>query len=291
MTKENKKTRKPVLINFHLHSTGSDGRLTPEQVVQEAVAAGINYMCFTDHYPEPGGGLEKGWKSDIFHSEEYKKEIKRLQEAYKNQIDIGFGVELDWFEEFQDWTKKEIAKNNFDFVIGSIHKLPLNGKYYSFDFGEAHPEKYDEVASVFGSVENLVRAYYEQLRLLIKSGMYDSVGHLDYIKRYNRDERLFSESTDFYKNEITKTLDEIAKTGMAMEINLRGLTKAIRVQYPSLWILKEARKRNIPITIGTDAHSQGQVADILEKGYELARQAGYKEIVRFKARKRVSIPI
>jgi histidinol phosphatase-like PHP family hydrolase len=40
----------PIKINFHMHSTGSDGKMKPEEVVQEAIAAGIKYMCFTDHY-------------------------------------------------------------------------------------------------------------------------------------------------------------------------------------------------------------------------------------------------
>lgn len=37
------------LVDFHLHTTASDGRRTPEQVVEQAVAAGLCRMAVTDH--------------------------------------------------------------------------------------------------------------------------------------------------------------------------------------------------------------------------------------------------
>jgi predicted metal-dependent phosphoesterase TrpH len=35
--------------DLHLHSTASDGRLTPAQVVQEAARRGLNFIALTDH--------------------------------------------------------------------------------------------------------------------------------------------------------------------------------------------------------------------------------------------------
>lgn len=55
--------------------------------------------------------------------------------------------------------------------------------------------------------------------------------------------------------------------------------------------MRGAKKRNIPITIGSDAHRTCQVGENLDKAYEIAKQAGYTEIVRFKARKRISMPL
>lgn len=198
---------------------------------------------------------------------------------------------MDWLDEFKDWIKQEIEKNKFDYVLGSIHLLRLGENYHSFDFGDGKDDKFLEVAQKFSSIEKLIHEYYRQLGLMIKSGMYDSIGHFDYVKRYNTNEEIFSESTEFYRNEVLETLEELAKSGMAIEINMRGLMKSGKAQYPSMWILQEARKRNIPLTIGTDAHKVGEVGDLIDQAYDLARQAGYKEIVRFKARKMISIPI
>ena len=44
---------------------------------------------------------------------------------------------------------------------------------------------------------------------IIKSGIYDSVGHLDYIKVYNEKQDLFSEQDNWYKKEVLGCLDLI----------------------------------------------------------------------------------
>jgi len=279
-----------IKINFHVHSTGSDGKVSPEEVVKEAIDANIDFICFTDHYKNPKDNATI-WSRDKFFSKEYIAEVKRLQKAYNNKIDISFGVELDWYEKHQEWLKSEIAKNKFDYVLGSVHFLPLNDSYYAFDFGDGKDEQFMQIAEKFGSVENLIHEYYNQLRLMIKSKMYDAVGHFDYIKRYNTNEKIFSENSDFYKKEVITTLKELAKSGMAIEINLRGFAKSVQIQYPNLWILKEAEKQKIPLTIGGDSHKSGEIGQYLKQGYELAKQAGYKEIVRFKARKKITIPL
>lgn len=282
--------KKRTLINFHIHSTGSDGKLTPEEVVKEAIRAGISYMCFTDHYKQPDH-IDPKWNTDGFHSEIYVKEVKRLQKEYQSKINISFGAEFDWLENYRAWTINEIKKQKYDYLIGSVHLLYHPERYHSLDNGKDGKNKWLDSAKHFGDVENIVKEYYKQVRLMAKSGLFDSIGHFDVIKLYNKDPSLFLEDSDWYRQEIGKTLDEVAKARMAIEINIRGFYKTIGIQYPSFWILQEARKRNIPITIGTDAHSAGQVNQDLDRAYDIARQAGYSEIVRFKARKMIPVKI
>ena len=280
----------PILINFHVHTTGSDGTLTPEEMVKEAIKEGIKFMCFTDHFELPDKKKLFNAKHD-FHTPEYVKEIRQIQKEYKNKIDISFGGEFDWLPPYQEWLKKEIKKEKYDYVIGSVHFLEKDGQYYSYNFGGAHGHLWGKNAEIFGGTKGFIKEYYNQVRLLAESGIYDSIGHLDAIRIYNKDSILFSEDESWYKEEVIKTLDVIAKAKMVMEINVRGLVKTSAVQYPSFWIIKEAKKRNIPITIGTDAHNTLEIGENLNKAYELAKKAGYSEIVRFKDRKRIIIPI
>jgi histidinol-phosphatase (PHP family) len=273
-----------------MHSIGSDGHDQPEEVVQEAIKAGISYMCFTDHYFYPKGDYFKGHRESFF-SADYIKEVKRLQEFYKEQIDISFGTEMDWLPTHIDWTKNEIKKHNFDYVMGSLHSLQIKGNYCFLFYGENWKQGWLDDAKKAESPQKFVEQYYTQLRKMIKSGLFDSVGHLDLIKYYNKGNFFFSESSDWYKKTVLKTLDAINKSNIVLELNSHGIIKPTGEQYPSPWILEEARKRNIPITIGTDSHRLEQIGLDLDKAYELARQAGYSEIVRFKARKRIIIPI
>ena len=38
-----------MLVDLHTHSTFSDGRYTPTQLVQEAMAKGLTVLAITDH--------------------------------------------------------------------------------------------------------------------------------------------------------------------------------------------------------------------------------------------------
>lgn len=110
---------------------------------------------------------------------------------------------------------------------------------------------------------------------------------MDYIKVYNENQDLFSENSDWYKKEILEILDLIKKNKMALEINHGGIRKC-KAAFPSLWILKEAKKRNIPITLGIDAHLAEHFNNaFMNQLIQIAKQAGYNSATRFKNRKMV----
>ena len=46
-----------MLVDLHMHSTFSDGRYTPTQLVQEAVAKGLKVIALTDH--DSWNGIEE----------------------------------------------------------------------------------------------------------------------------------------------------------------------------------------------------------------------------------------
>jgi histidinol-phosphatase (PHP family) len=273
-----------------MHSTGSDGNLTPQEVVKEAIEQGIHFMCFTDHYRRPSE-LDSCWDTSKFHPKEYVKDIRSLQKKYKDKIDISFGAEFDWLPNDIDWLKNELSKEDYDFAIGSVHLFFKGKQVIPFMFSNGEGEQWVLAAKEFGGNKEMVKEYYKEMRAMIKSKIFDSVGHFDVIKIHNKDSMLFSENEDWYKKEVLMTLDVLKDSKMAMEINTSGLSRDVAMQYPSLWILKEAKKRNIPITIGSDAHSRERVGKDLDFAYNFAREAGYTSIVRFKARKMISVEI
>ena len=73
--------------DFHVHSTGSDGELTPNELVELAIKLKLPYICFTDHYPFPPGFKEDS-RWDHFHSEKYFQEAQTAKEKYKDKIKI-----------------------------------------------------------------------------------------------------------------------------------------------------------------------------------------------------------
>jgi len=126
---------------------------------------------------------------------------------------------------------------------------------------------------------------------MAKSKLFDSVAHLDVIKTFNSNNKFFNENEKWYKDEINKTLKEIKKSKMAIEINTSGYTYPCKGLFPSLWIIKQAKKLNIPITIGTDCHFAHQIDFKLDDTIKLAKNIGYKNIVMFKKRKMIKVLI
>ena len=57
-------------------------------------------------------------------------------------------------------------------------------------------------------------------------------------------------------------------------------------------LLAEAlASRGVPLTLGSDAHAPHQVGRHFEKALEGLRKAGVKELVRFKRRRMVAVPV
>ena len=55
----------PTLYNFHLHTTASDGRLTPLQVVDQALEFGLKGLAITDHHSVNGYRQAQAYLNEV----------------------------------------------------------------------------------------------------------------------------------------------------------------------------------------------------------------------------------
>ncbi|MFA5856576.1 MAG: histidinol-phosphatase [Candidatus Pacearchaeota archaeon] len=274
-----------IKINHHLHSTGSDGTLSPEEVIKLAIKKDLSFICFTDHYPFPPGYKE--WGRD-FQSEEYYNDIIRLIKKYKDKIEISYGAEFNWVESFVDWTNEEIKKRPYDYVLGSIHEIKKDNILYNLWPGDGNLEN---ILNDFKSFDNFAKEYMRQIKMLISSKLFDGIGHFDLLKIYDSKISSDLENNASYRKDVIECLDLVKKNDMIIEINTGGFRRPCNEQYPSFWILQEMNKRNIPITIGIDSHYEDQMDNNYSEAIDLAKKAGYTSIVKFKNRKRIEITI
>ena len=279
-------------VNYHIHSTGSDGNFSPRQVIEKSIKAGIKYICFTDHYNYPKK-LKDFNVAKTSHKIEYSNEILNLKEEFKESIDISFGMEFDFLDKFEDYTKKEISKREYDFVMGSVHVVLDGDNFLSVPWEPSHIGEWKNFIKIFGSEENAIRSYYEQVRKLVKSGLFDCVGHFDLIKNYYPGDWKTIEEQRWYKKIVLDILDQIKKKGLCIEINTSGWNRLVKEQYPSEWIIKEMRKKDIPITIGNDFHGKHQnpIDEYLNEGIKIAKKMGYKNVLIFHKRKPIEVEI
>lgn len=271
------------IANYHIHSTMSDGLFTPEQVVQQAVEHGMKYIALTDHHPLPSkeiGDWEKFTVSD--HDFERLQELKR---KYEGQIDLALGIEMDWFEAHQDFTREELQKRDYDFVIGSIHFMPFQD---SLRHGPLYKSGADtkRLIESYGSMEELLKNYYSQMRLMTDSGLFDSMGHIDRIRSITG--KLDTRGEEVQQSEIERTLSHAKESGIAVEVNTYSLEypQSSKLYFPED-ILPIIKRLEIPITIGNDGHSS--ITRHLNKGFELVKEAGIKTTGVYQNRERSEI--
>ena len=109
--------------NLHIHTTYADGKDAPEEIVLAAIEKGFDSIGFSEHtytqfsdYP---------YQMTVPRQACYQQEVLALKEKYKNQIEIFCGLEYEMFS--------TVPTDGFDYLIGSVHYIDIDGKKYGFD--------------------------------------------------------------------------------------------------------------------------------------------------------------
>lgn len=105
-------------VDFHLHSTWTDGKNTVVEIVNKAKEIGLHSIAITDH-------IRKG--STYF--DDYKKEIDFINSQEELNIYVGFEAKVEDFLGTID-VREEVAKEA-DIAILSVHRYPLGSKLYA----------------------------------------------------------------------------------------------------------------------------------------------------------------
>ncbi len=100
---------------IHVHTTYSDGKYSPEEMVKYVRSQGLEYVGISEH--SQTAGYAGGLKPDDL--ERQREEIERLKDKYPD-IGIFWGIESDILPDGSLDYPDEIL-SEFDFVIGSIH--------------------------------------------------------------------------------------------------------------------------------------------------------------------------
>lgn len=235
--------------DLHLHTRYSDGGADVREMIEAAIARGIRTLSITDHMPLP---FETRYAMPMEALDAYREEILRLREAYAGVIEVRLGMEMEYLPGFEDWTER-IASAGWDHAIGSIHGVLAAGRRGMVN--GTRPEFELLLADLFnGDIRALCAHYYAHLQRILASGLFTTVGHLDVLKKHNRDGIFFDETAGWYRDLMLETLDRIEDSAMTVEINLSGWDHPAAAPYPGPWIVAECVRRGIPLVLSSDAH-------------------------------------
>ena len=257
--------RTTVRIDYHIHTLFSDGKNDLSDYVSEAVKRKIDEIGFSDHIH-----FEKAvWSMDFADLPNYINKINALKET--SGISIKTGLEIDFVPFKMDTLMQLINEFNFDYLIGSVHFI---GDWL-FD-NEKHIQEWKRK-----DVDQVNQQYFALIQNMAKSRLFDIVGHLDLVKKFDFQPK--KDITDL----LLETIEVISENKMCIEVNTGGLRRApCREVYPNEKLLRMCFDHALPITLGSDAHSPEEVGADFDKAINLLRKVGYPEIVRLTKRNR-----
>ena len=246
--------------NYHTHTplcNHASGEL--REYIEKAIEGGIKRLGFADHSVQFfDDGYVSGMRMKPEQAEWYVREVKRLAEEYRSDIDVFVGFEAEYFPAIFPRLRQFCRDNGVDYLIMGQHCLtneattPLWG-----GCGTSDPA--------------LLTLYVDELLEGISTGSYTYICHPDMF--------IFRGDDGFYNEEITRLCKGANALGIPFEINLLGLRDGRH--YPSDKFFKIAADNGCSFVIGCDAHVPDSLLD--KRGpslaLELMARNGIKEII------------
>ncbi|MCR5177713.1 MAG: histidinol-phosphatase HisJ family protein [Lachnospiraceae bacterium] len=266
-----------ILADQHIHSHHSgDSDESMERIADSAIAAGLKYLCFTEHmdfdYP-PVDDPELTPDTFILDADPYKAEYLRIRDRYAGRIELMLGTEIGMQPHVAIENRDFCRSLEPDLVVASIHVVKRRDPYYpSFYEGRSEEE----------AVAETLEETLENIRLFED---FDVLGHMDYIIRYLPSRRKTVDMSAF-----SPVVDEILKLlirrGQGLDLNTAPLTRGFPHMHPSHYILERYRDLGgRVITFGSDAHKCENVASCFDTAEKEARDCGFEEYCVFRSRK------
>ncbi len=250
----------------------------PETYIDRAIERGVAEYGISDHAPQSPEPFDE-WRMREDQLNEYFEWIDRARVHAGDRLAIRAGLECDWFSGNEKWIESLTSRFGWDYLIGSIHYLSINGDLWGFD----NPSELSRWAET--DIEFIWKTYWDEYVTMARTGLFDFLGHPDLIKKFGY--KPAGDLRRFYD----PVIEAVADSGVAIELNMAGLHKACAEAYPSSEFLKLAATAKIPITLSSDAHAPSEVAQDFEQGVSILEQTGFTSTCLFEKRMRKSKPI
>jgi histidinol-phosphatase (PHP family) len=273
-----------VLTDYHLHLRPDDEgsaetHFTSENVDRYLAAAseqGIEELGVSEHVYRFREALEV-WEHP-FWQQQATGDLAAYCEFVRS-TPLRLGIEADFVPGREDRISSLLDAHDFDYVVGSIHFLG--------DDGAVDDPRYDVWASVSGPDE-LWGRYFEWLAELVRTGLFDILGHPDLVKIWGGDRPPPERDPRHYYEPV---VEAIAEAGIAVEVSTAGLRKPVGELYPSRAFGEMCVEAGADFSLSSDAHLPEQVGYGYDRALEFLGELGVSEICVFENRRRRLEPL
>lgn len=267
------------LTDAHVHPDFSiDAEGSVEEYCIRALELGLAEIVFTTHvdtngaYPHENEMLVDGRRvpTGVDALKRYAEVVWTAKERYHDLgLMVKCGVEIDFFPELDQEFLKIFEDTMFEYILVGIHRIGDLCIGYKNETEKLY-EKY--------TVRELLDRYYSLVRLASTFDIFDAIAHLDYYRRFAPADKI-EESLRVDFEFIPETLNTLAETGLAVEVNTSAVRHGHTEYYPSMPLLNMARKAGVRIRyIGSDAHHPDHLAEDFENAELIVYETNVHDI-------------
>lgn len=266
-------------LDSHLHTNQSPDSAVPIDVyAAQALERGIAELAITDH-------VDFDPEDPAFEYTTYADRERVVRGAAERWgplgVTIRFGVELTYNTAWEADVREHLARHAYDFVIGSVHDWP------------GSPYRRSSLGSwVAGRpLDEIVGPYYAEVTAAARSGLFDTIGHLDVVKRYLHP---YVKAADLAARPdlLDPVLRAVVDSGVALEVNSSGLRHPSRETYPAAPMVERFHALGgRRVTAGSDAHRPDWFAYRLSTAYDIIEAAGFTGIAFRRGGAGVDVPL
>jgi len=247
-----------ILYDTHTHSTLShDGRSTFAEMAASAAERGLKGLYLTEHcdfrsYPE--GAICRYFEEEI-------REARKIMPV--SEIELPLAIEIAQATAAPREAAELIARNDFDFIVGSQHLLPGNESVLRRSYTDR------------ADCEKVLDIYLDALLETAETTDYDTLAHMDYPLRYFYFNAGILLTLEDRRDKVDNILMAVIRRGKALELNTAVLRKGYPVMMENtLRRFKELGGRYI--TVGSDAHRTVELCDRFTEAEAAIRKAGFE---------------
>jgi histidinol-phosphatase (PHP family) len=274
-----------MLTDYHVHLRPDEAPssfaeyMTPgnaERYRESAAERGIEELGVAEHVYRFTEALDV-WQHPLW--QRYAVDDLDAYVAFvREETDLRLGIEADFIPGRDDRMRSLLEGRDWDYVVGSIHFIADGAVDY---------DKYD-VWNSGRSPDHVWRTYFTWLGELAATGMYDVLAHPDLVKMWGAQRPWPDKDLRFYYD---LAMEQIADSGIAIEVSTAGLRKPVGEIYPSVQFLEMVIDAGNPIALSSDAHVPEQLGFEYEQALELLGGLGVTELAVFDRRERRLEPI
>ncbi|MBU0727697.1 histidinol-phosphatase [Patescibacteria group bacterium] len=268
-----------MLIDYHLHNHfSSDSESKTKKIAEKAVKLGINEICLTNHvetFPIGGGKESFSYEEASARFAKVKKDLEETQKEFTN-LQIKFGIELEYVEEWMDEMNNFVNDTDFDFLIGSVHEVDGVNISNALLCDPLYSKTKEQYA---------YSKYFESMMKMVEWGNFSVVGHFDVFKKGGV--RYYGPfEPEKYKNQIIPILELMRDKGIGIELNTSCIHRECKELFPHPTILKWCKEIGIEhYTLGSDGHKVGDIGQNFEQALQTLKNIGINTISTYSKRK------